>query len=138
MHDIRCAMSVMDEECEVGRFAEICHSACFLDRSSGKFGLHELSVGFVVVCALADLCLCERCWRGTILCIIDVLVPNILQFVDGGGIISGGTFLDGISSITAAQLDSRLAWRAAAHTYLSPLPFLQWFSSVWGSGSCIR
>lgn len=109
MYHIRRAMSVMDEECEVRGFPEICHPACFLDRSSGKFGLHELRVGLVVVCPLADLCLGERGWRGAILCIIDVLAPNILQFVDGGGIVSGGTFLDGISSITAAQLDSRLS-----------------------------
>lgn len=108
---VGCSIAVVNEQRQVGGLAEIGDTACFLDRSSCKLGLHELHISAIVSGLLGQVGTGDmRRWRA-VLCGLEQgrLLPRLDRGARWGAVIA-------VSPVAAdaSQLWACVSWAGTA------------------------
>lgn len=104
----------MNKKCQIWGFTKVSNSSSLFDRRSRKLGLHELCISLLVAFPLLVLCFREWCRWGSILGSIHTISSGAMC---ARRIISGGTVIDSISTITAVV--NVWLWGTGVRRYLS-------------------
>lgn len=79
MDDVGCAMSILHQQGQIGRFTKVCHSPGFFDGCSSKLGLHKVGVMGVLRGLLDRLSIGQSCDRHAIVgCGLRVILGEII------------------------------------------------------------
>ena len=98
-------MSIMNEQGQVGRFAEVGYTSGIFDRGSSKLGLQKLSIVCILGSLLDGLSLGQSSnWHAIMVCVLGLILREIVASrslaLDGGRVC-----LDRISTVATRSVN---------------------------------